>query len=559
MNASSDSAAPPTQPVRSRWGAFGYLAFTVIWTASVVSNVGTAMFDTASGWLITGLNASPVAVSLVQVAVSLPLFLFTLPAGALADVIDSRRLLIAVETAILAVSAIFALLVSLHLVSPALLLATTFLLGLGGALTSPAWGSTVPLLVSKDDLDGSTSANSVGFNLGRAIGPAIGGGAIAEFGISFPFWVFVASNVGIVAALLWWRVPRRSNESLPAERLVSAVRAGLRHSANNQLLRATLARVLAFFPFACSYVALLPLVARQQTHQGPEFYGILLGAIGVGSVLGSLALKWLKAELGPDRLVAAASVAAAVALAMFGLAREPVTAVSACLLAGAAWTVVLTKLYVSAQVALPDWARGRGLAVFLTFIFGATTIGSAFWGKFSAEFGLPAAYFVSAAAVILAIPLTRPWKLQNGEALDLSPALHWRMPVVARKIENDRGPVLVVAEYRVAPENRSAFLSAVDALGHARRRDGAYAWGLYEDVADDERFIETFSIDSWLELMHARERITHADELLADRVHQLLEAPPKIMLHISSDRPHRSWRRLESSPSGNGPNRGRSR
>ena len=226
MSADLTPAAATAAPAPSRWGPFSHAAFTVIWTASLVSNVGTAMFDTASGWLITSLDANPVTVSLVQVAVSLPLFLFTLPAGALADVIDSRRLLIAVEVAILAVSVAFAALVSLKLATPTLLLATTFLLGVGGALTSPAWGATIPMLVPKSDLDSATAANGVGFNIGRAAGPALGGLAIAVLGIAFPFWAFALSNVGIIAALMWWRAPRKSTESLPAERLIAAVRAG---------------------------------------------------------------------------------------------------------------------------------------------------------------------------------------------------------------------------------------------------------------------------------------------------------------------------------------------
>ena len=340
MSANQNPSATAAGPAPSRWGAFGSVAFTVIWTASVLSNVGTAMFDTASGWLITSLDANPMIVCLVQVAVSLPLFLFTLPSGALTDVIDSRRLLIAVELAILAVSVIFAGLVSLNLATPALLLATTFMLGVGGALTSPAWGATIPLLVPKEELDSAIALNGVGFNVGRAAGPALGGLVIAALGIAFPFWIFAASNVVIVAALVWWRKPQRAAESLPAERLVSA---GVRHAANNEYLRATLMRVLAFFPFASAYLALLPLLARHQISGGPQVYGILLGAIGVGAVGGSLALRWLKDELGPDRLVAAGSIVAAFALVLFGLAHEPIVAICACLLAGASWTVVIIR------------------------------------------------------------------------------------------------------------------------------------------------------------------------------------------------------------------------
>ena len=542
LSSDLNSPAAPAQPAPSRWGAFSSVAFTIIWTASVMSNVGTAMFDTASGWLITSLDANPMTVSLVQVAVSFPLFLFTLPAGALADVIDSRRLLIAVELAILSVSVIFAGLVSLHLATPALLLATTFLLGVGGALTSPAWGSTTPLLVPKEDLDSATALNGVGFNIGRAAGPALGGLIIAAAGIAVPFWIFAASNAVIIAALIWWRKPRTAAESLPAERLVSAVRAGVRHAVNNEWLRATLMRVLAFFPFASAFMALLPLLARDQVSGGPQTYGILLGAIGVGAVGGSMALRWLKDELGPDRLVAAGSVGAAFALVLFGLAREPITAICACLVGGASWTLVLTKLYVSALTALPEWARGRGLAVFLTFIFGATTVGSAVWGKLSAMEGLPIAYFAAAACLLLAVPLTWRWKLQTGVGVDLSPATHWRAPAIPHNVENDRGPVLAVVEYRVDAANRQEFLGAVDELGHARRRDGAYAWGVYEDVADEGRFLETFTVESWLEFMHLRERVSNADETLINRVRHLLAAAPRITLSVSPKRPHRTWR-----------------
>ena len=541
MSADLTPAAATPAPAPSRWGPFSYGAFTVIWTASLVSNVGTAMFDTASGWLITSLDSNPVTVSLVQVAVSLPLFLFTLPSGALADVIDSRRLLIFVEIAILAVSVAFAGLVSFNLATPTLLLATTFLLGVGGALTSPAWGATIPMLVPRQELDSATAANGVGFNIGRAAGPALGGLAIAALGIAFPFWVFAISNIGVILALLWWRAPRKSSESLPAERLLAAVRAGVRHAANNPYLKATLLRVLAFFPFASAYLALLPLLARGLS-SGAELYGSLLAAIGIGAVGGSLVMRWLKDELGPDRLVAVGSIATAFALVMFGLAHDAITAIAASLLAGAAWTIVLTKLYVSAQVALPDWARGRGLAVFLTFIFGATTAGSAVFGKLSALYGLPVAYYVAAAGVVLAIPLTWRWKLQT-DGLDFSPVIHWRAPTIVHKIETDQGPVIAVWEYRVAAEHRVAFLGAVDELGQARRRDGGYAWGLYEDVGEGGRFIETFSVESWREAMHWQERVTNADELIVDRIRQFLQEEPRLTLAVSPERPHRSWRK----------------
>jgi len=543
LNAETTPAATAAGPAPDRWGAFSHAAFTAIWTASVISNLGTAVFDTASGWMITSLNANPLAVSLVQVAVSLPLFLFTLPAGALADVIDSRRLLIVVELLIIAVSAIFAGLVAFHLATAAALLATTFLLGAGGALTSPAWAALVPVLVPRQDLDSATAANSVGFNLSRAVGPALGGFIIAAFGIALAFWIFTLSNLGIIAALIWWRPPRKSGESLPAERLFSALRNGLRYAANSDYLRATLIRALAFFPFASAYWALLPLVARSQMTAGPQSYGILLGAIGLGAIAGSFMLNWLKTKVGADQVAAAGTIATAVALVLFGLAHEPIVAIAACLIAGAAWTLVLSILYVSAQVALPDWVRGRGLAIFLTVIFGATTVGSVVWGQVAAMEGLAIAHFVAAAGVIIAIPLTWDWKLQAAEGADLTPSMHWRAPAGTHAPENNRGPVLVTVEFRVAPENRDAFLAVLEELKHARKRDGAFAWGLFEDTAEDGRFVENFLIESWLELMHARERVTHADQMLEEQVVHLIKEPPRIALMVASE-PGRRLRKI---------------
>jgi MFS family permease len=538
----------PIEPDSSKWGAFGHIAFTVIWTASIVSYVGTAMFDTASGWLMTNLSANPLAISLVQAAVSLPLFLFTLPAGALADVIDSRRLLIAVELGIAVASAILAALVSLRLATVSALLVATFLLGVGGALSSPAWQSITPLLVPRQDMDSAIAANSVGYNLSRAVGPALGGIVIAALGISLPFWVFWLSNVGIVAALLWWRPPRKSAESLPAERLVSAVRVGIRYAANNRYLGATLIRTAAFFPFASAYWALLPLVARSQAGQGPQFYGALLGAIGVGAVVGSFAQAWLKAKMGPDRIVALGTLATAIALVLFGLARDPATAVGACLIAGASWTLVLTNLYVSAQFDLPDWVRGRGLAILLTIIFGATTFGSVIWGKLAELEGLPIAHFVAAGGIVVGIPLTWRWKLQTGAGLDLSPALHWRAPPVTRKIDDNRGPVLVTVQYRVDAKNRAELIGALDELRHERKRDGAFAWNAFEETVDSDLVVETFLIESWLELIHTGERVTNADRVQEEKINHLLKGPPEVATMVALPRARRSSATLAKGP-----------
>jgi MFS family permease len=524
------------QAAISPWKPFGHAAFTVIWTATVVSNIGTWMYSAASGWLMTSLSADPLIVSMVQVATSLPMVLLALPAGALADIVDRRRLLLAAELATTLISALFALFVWLGVITPLIVLAFTFVISVCGVLTAPAWQAIVPQLVPKRELAPAITANSVGFNISRAIGPALGGAAIAGMGIAAPFWSNAISNIGVLGALLWWRPPKRIVNPLPAERLGSAMVAGMRYGWNNPHLRATLARAIGFFFFASAYWALLPLVARLRIAGGPELYGILLGAIGAGAVAGAFLLRRLKARIGPDRTVAAGTFGTAVALALFGIAQGAAIALVACIIAGMSWIIVLASLNVSAQVSLPEWVRGRGLAFYMTLAFGALTLGSAVWGKLGELLGLPIAHFIAAAGALGVIPLTRRWKLQTGAGVDLTPSSHWPVPVVTHELDRARGPVLVTVDYRINPHDRDAFLAALSELGRERRRDGAYAWGIFEDVAERGSFRETFFVESWLEHLRQHQRVTNADRLVQDAISRFQVAgEPKVSHFIAAE------------------------
>ena len=524
------------QAAISPWKPFGHAAFTVIWTATVVSNIGTWMYSAASGWLMTSLSADPLIVSMVQVATSLPMVLMALPAGALADIVDRRRLLLAAELATTLISALFALFVWLGVITPLIVLAFTFVISVCGVLTAPAWQAIVPQLVPKRELAPAITANSVGFNISRAIGPALGGAAIAGMGIAAPFWSNAISNIGVLGALLWWRPPKRIVNPLPAERLGSAMVAGMRYGWNNPHLRATLARAIGFFFFASAYWALLPLVARLRIAGGPELYGILLGAIGAGAVAGAFLLRRLKARIGPDRTVAAGTFGTAVALALFGIAQGAAIALVACIIAGMSWIIVLASLNVSAQVSLPEWVRGRGLAFYMTLAFGALTLGSAVWGKLGELLGLPIAHYIAAVGALGIIPLTRRWKLQTGAGVDLTPSSHWPVPVVTHELDHARGPVLVTVDYRINPHDRDAFLAALSELGRERRRDGAYAWGIFEDVAERGSFRETFFVESWLEHLRQHQRVTNADRLVQDAISRFQVAgEPKVSHFIAAE------------------------
>ena len=526
------------RPGRIAWfgrGAFAHLPFLIIWTANTASLVGIAMFDTATGWLMTQLNTDPLAVSFVQTATNLPMFLFTLVAGALADIVEPRRFLIAVSSFIVILTAIFATLVSLDVVTQTSLLVTIFLLGAAWALNAPSWLSIVPALVPKEQMGSAISANGIGYNISRAVGPALGGIAISWFGLAAPVWLFCASNIASVLALLWWRAPRKNASSLPAERLTSAVRTGMRHALNNHHFRATLVRTLAIYPFVSAHLALLPLIARQSVNL-PEFYGILLNAISVGAIVGSMSLNRLRSWLGSDRLVGIATVGISCALVLYGASHDQVTTVGSSLLAGASWLVILSELYVSAQVALPAWVRGRGLAIFLTVVFGAMTVSSAVWGKVASVAGTSIALYSAAAGAVLAIPLTWRWRLRTAADVDLTPSGRRVPPRLARPVEDNRGPVLVTVEYHVDPAHRVSFLKMVGELGYQRRRDGAYAWNVFEDATEADHFIETFLIESWLELRHLRRRTTKADRMFSEQIRPMLRDDRQIGLFVAPDR-----------------------
>ena len=253
---------------------------------------------------------------------------------------------------------------------------------------------------------------------------------------------------------------------------------------------------------------------------------------------GAFLLPWLKEKIGPDRLVAAGAIGTAATLVLLGFAREPILALTASLIAGVSWIAILATLNVSAQVALPEWVRGRGLAMFVTVFYGTMTVGSALWGQVAGMVGLPAAHFLAAGGVLFAIPLTWRWKLQTGAGVDLAPSLHWPTPITTREVEHDRGPVLVTMEYQIDLRNRDAFLAALEKLAQERHRDGAYGWGVFEDTAVEGRFLEMFQVESWLEHLRQHERVTHADRVVQEAVDQFHTggAPPIVTHYVAAER-----------------------
>jgi MFS family permease len=534
MASSQSPAVTRAAATVSAWAPFQHRIFTLVWIATVISNVGSWMYSAAAGWLMTTLTSDPFMVSLVQVANSLPVLIFAFPAGALADLVDKRKFLIGAETSVTLLSILFAFLVWRGLVGPQTLLFFVFIIGAAGALTAAPWQAVVPELVPKEHLAPAVALNSLGVNVSRAVGSAIGGVLIAALGISSPFWANGISNAGVIGALLRWRPAPRPSAHPPAERLGSAMRTGFRHARHNPRLRATMIRATAFFTFASAYWALLPLVTRERIAGGAELYGLLLGVIGLGAILAALGLHRIRAKLGNDRTVALASVGTVLAIVLFGLARTPVIALVASLIAGASWVSALATLNLSAQMALPDWVRGRGLAIYIMVFFGAMSVGSALWGQVAAWVGLVNTHWIAAITMLLAIPLSWRWKLQHSVAVDLTPSMHWPAPQALSLQDASDGPVMVTVEYLIAQDSRQAFLLAMNQLSHVRRRDGAYAWAIYEDAGRPGRMLETFYLESWAEHLRQHERVTKSDHALQQAIRQLTQIEPIVTHFISA-------------------------
>lgn len=532
----SQAASGSAEP--SSLAPFAYPAFAVLWLATMLSNIGTWMHDVGAGWLMASLSPSPLWVALVQTATSLPIFLLALPAGALADIVDRRRMLLVVQTLLALVAAGLGIVVAAGHATPLVLLLFTFAMGMGAALTAPAWQAIVPSLVPKSVLQQAVASNSVGINISRAIGPALAGLVITAFGLAMPFLINAGSYLLVVAALLWWRPPARTQRRLPAEDLIGGMRSGLRYAWHSVPLKATLIRAAAFFLFASAYWATLPLLAKQVLAGGVELYGLLLTCVGLGAVGGAFCLPWLRSRLSADGVVAAGTLGTALSMACLAVIHQPAVAAGACALAGLSWIAVLSSLNVSAQVALPDWVRARGLSIFITVFFGAQTAGSMVWGQTASAWGIPAALLLAALGAVLMIPLTWRYKLHQGGQLNLAASMHWPEPVSGQEQRHDRGPVMITIEYRIDTRSAGEFVLVMDGLSRQRRRDGAYAWGLFEDIEQPGRYLEYFLVSSWLEHLRQHERVTHADQDIQQqaRAFHVGDGPPRVSHLIAPER-----------------------
>ena len=498
--------------------------FRDLWLASIVSNLGGWMQDTAGTWLMTVLTPSPLLIALMQTAASLPVVILGLLAGATADIFDRRRLLIFWQAWMLTAVAILSVLTFFDIISPWILLILTFLLNIGTAMNSPAWQAIVPEVIPRAQLPDAISLNSAGFNLARALGPALGGLAIALFvhattGAASVFLLNSLSFVGVILVLYRWQRNPLFKSALPAERIHGSVRAGIRYIRYAPMLQAAFMRTLIFTLFVSAVWALLAVVARNDLHQGAMGYGILNGSMGFGAVIGATNLPRVRRVLSADVIIASSTGVFVATLAVLALVKVPLIIIAMLIAGGFAWTSAMSTLNLAVQMSVPAWVQARALGAYQMIFAGGMALGGVIWG-------LPrgARFHFKVADVRGCRPGSHSsWSLRfhvlRGVQPDFSPHLYsLPEPKLATEREESDGPVRVSIEYHIDPKDYAAFAKAIHQLRDVRLRDGAIRWGVFQDASDPGHLNETFVTESWLEYLRQRERFTASDLAIRDRV-----------------------------------------
>ncbi|CAA9283139.1 MAG: Uncharacterized MFS-type transporter [uncultured Acetobacteraceae bacterium] len=538
----SSTSLPATRLPRA-FAPLRHPVFRTLWLATLASNTGMWVQNTGAGWLMTSLDPSPFMVSMVQAASMLPVFLLALPAGALADIVDRRRFLIGAQLWMLLMAILLAVLAATDALGPWGLLAITFGIGAGTAINFPAWAATTPELVPREDLVGAVALNGIGFNLARALGPALGGFAIAAAGPEAAFALNAFAFLLLIVALVAWRRPASTRSTLPKEHLIGAMGAGLRFVAASPAMQAATLRACAFFLPAAAVWGLLPLYVRGKLGLGPEAFGLMLGVMGVSAVGAGFILPAIRARLDRGTLVFRASLLVALAMGLLALAEHWLPAALAMALYGAAWIAAGSTLAVSAQTAAPAWVRARAIAIYQLSFFGMMAFGAALAGWLGARFGVaPALAAASVGGIALSL-LVRPWRLdpaatpaaREGDTPAAVPMPEAPAAELEKLLGERSGRVLEVVRYCIDPVDRAAFLDAMQEVRRVRLRSGALTWRLYEDVAHPERWAEFWAVENWTEHLREANRLTENDVEALARAAALhrADAPPEASRYLN--------------------------
>jgi MFS family permease len=540
------------QPKRQIFNADGIAAplrhsvFRRIWLASLLSNLGLLIQAVGAAWAMTQMTSSADKVALVQTALMLPVMLISMPAGAIADMHDRR--IVALVSLSIALSGATALTVLawLNLVTPSILLASCFVVGSGMALFGPAWQSSVSEQVPSETLPSAVALNGISYNIARSFGPAIGGIVVATSGAVAAFAANAVLYLPLLAVLfLWNRVSAPSH--LPREKLSRAMVSGVRYITNSPSIKIVLTRTMVTGIIGGSVSALMPLVTRDLLHGGAQTYGIMLGAFGMGAVIGALNISHVRKRMSGEAAIRACALSMGGAIAAVALSREPVLTAAALVIAGSVWMLAVALFNIGVQLSAPRWVAGRSLAAFQASIAGGIAIGSWGWGHLTDIAGVETALLTSA-ALMLASPLLGLWLPMPRIGARNEDAELLADPEVQLSLTGRSGPLVVEIEYRVAQDNARAFHNVMQDVQLSRQRNGAYGWSIARDIADPELWTERYHCPTWLDYLRQRNRSTQSERALHQQAIDFHLGPDPVRIRRMLERPFGSVRWKEETP-----------
>lgn len=525
------------EPEQIRPNAFSPLRsriFLAVWIAAMTSNIGSLIQSVGEKWQMTQLTPSTLLVALVETGTTLPILVLGLAAGAIADIVDRRRWLITTQVFMMTVAAILSLLTFLRMINPTTLIVMAMLIGIGSALSMPAFQAIVPELLLKRDLSGGVALNSAGYNISRAIGPALGGLIVGWLGAGWAFLLNAVSFLAVVAVLWKWR-RHAPSQDLPSERFLGAMKVGFRYVRHSKPLQVILVRTIGYIWFSGVIFSLLPALAIHRLGLGSAAFGLLTGCIGAGAVCITFVLPWLRNRFSANQLLGGFTILAVIAQTVIALVPHTLTVALCLFFAGMSWLATFSTINTAIQISVPSWVKARAFGAYQMAWGGAIAFASAFWGAVAERWGLPAGFALSALGMLVVLLFIGRLRITVfEEEQDLAP--HTDTPHTKTAIPLNAGPILVQLEFRIPEAHKTAFLEAMQQVRRLRLRDGAMRWALFEEpgLSNDGhlRFVESYLSSSMGEHLRQHHRNTNADRKIIARAFRLDPSGPPRVRHL---------------------------